>query len=59
MREETNTNRAAKPNINPYLVGILMGFMLFMAFFQTGSDLDAIRILLVGTGVASGLAWMG
>jgi len=40
-QEETNVARKAKPYINPYLAGILLGVVLFAAFFVTGSGLGA------------------
>jgi uncharacterized protein len=37
----TRTERLAKPYINPYLAGILLGLVLFSAFFLTGNGLGA------------------
>jgi hypothetical protein len=31
----------AKPYLNPYLAGTLLGIVLFLAFFITGSGLGA------------------
>lgn len=39
--EKTTTKRVAKAYINPYLGGILLGLVLFAAFFVTGSGLGA------------------
>ena len=39
--EQTTTEKVAKPYINPYLAGILLGLVLFAAFFITGSGLGA------------------
>jgi len=36
-----NTRKTAKPYINPYLAGILLGCVLFLAFFITGTGLGA------------------
>jgi len=45
IQETTNTDvaekKAARAYINPYLAGILLGLVLFMAFFLTGSGLGA------------------
>ena len=38
---QTPKNPDAKPFVNPYLAGIAMGFVLFMAFFLTGNGLGA------------------
>jgi len=38
---ETRTGRIAKPYINPYTAAILLGVVLFLAFFLTGSGLGA------------------
>ena len=38
---ENSAKKAARPYINPYLAGILLGGVLFMAFFLTGSGLGA------------------
>jgi len=38
---ETKTRKAAKDYINPYAAGILLGLVLFAAFFLTGSGLGA------------------
>ena len=37
----TKIERKAKAYINPYLAGILLGLVLFMAFFVTGNGLGA------------------
>ncbi len=39
--EQTKTERVAKAYINPYLAAILLGLVLFMAFFITGNGLGA------------------
>jgi uncharacterized membrane protein YedE/YeeE len=39
--EQTATRREAKAYINPYLAGILLGIVLFLAFFVTGNGLGA------------------
>jgi hypothetical protein len=39
--EGVKVERKAKPYINPYLAGILLGLVLFAAFFVTGSGLGA------------------
>ena len=39
--ESVRTKRVAKAYTNPYLAGILLGLVLFMAFFVTGSGLGA------------------
>jgi len=39
--EGATTRKAAKAYINPYLAGILLGLVLFAAFFVTGSGLGA------------------
>ena len=39
--ERTRTERVAKAYINPYLAAILLGLVLFAAFFLTGSGLGA------------------
>ena len=39
--EKTKSKRVAKAYINPYLAAILLGLVLFMAFFLTGSGLGA------------------
>jgi uncharacterized membrane protein YedE/YeeE len=39
--ERTKTERVAKAYINPYLAAILLGLVLFAAFFLTGSGLGA------------------
>jgi hypothetical protein len=39
--EHTKTERVAKAYTNPYLAAILLGIVLFMAFFITGSGLGA------------------
>jgi uncharacterized membrane protein YedE/YeeE len=39
--EKTKTEKVAKAYINPYLAGILLGLVLFAAFFITGSGLGA------------------
>ena len=39
--EATTTKKEAKAYINPYLAGILLGLVLFAAFFITGSGLGA------------------
>ena len=39
--ERTKTKRVAKAYTNPYLAAILLGIVLFMAFFITGSGLGA------------------
>jgi uncharacterized membrane protein YedE/YeeE len=39
--EKTTTKRVAKAYINPYLGGILLGLVLFSAFFVTGNGLGA------------------
>ena len=39
--ERTKTERVAKAYTNPYLAAILLGIVLFMAFFITGSGLGA------------------
>mgnify|MGYP003573298689 CR=1 FL=1 len=45
IQEETTIEvaekKAARAYINPYLAGILLGVVLFMAFFLTGSGLGA------------------
>lgn len=41
MTQEQVQTREAKPYINPYLGGILLGLVLFAAFFITGSGLGA------------------
>lgn len=41
QEERTRVERQAKAYINPYLAGILLGFVLFTAFFVTGSGLGA------------------
>jgi uncharacterized membrane protein YedE/YeeE len=38
---EAKARKVAKAYINPYLAGILLGLVLFMAFFITGSGLGA------------------
>jgi len=38
---EGKTKKVAKAYINPYLAGILLGLVLFMAFFLTGNGLGA------------------
>jgi len=38
---QTKTKRAARAYINPYLAGILLGVVLFLAFFLTGNGLGA------------------
>ena len=47
----TKSKRVAKDYVNPYWAGILLGFVLFAAFFVTGSGLGASgglnRLLLV------------
>lgn len=37
----TKTKRVARAYINPYLAGILLGVVLFLAFFLTGNGLGA------------------
>ena len=39
--ERTKTARVAKDYINPYLAAILLGIVLFLAFFLTGNGLGA------------------
>jgi hypothetical protein len=34
-------NRAEKPFVHPYLGGVLLGVVLFLAFFLTGNGLGA------------------
>jgi len=41
VKEKVFTRRAAKPYINPYLGGLLLGLVLFTAFFLTGNGLGA------------------
>lgn len=41
VRDSEGTRRGAKDYINPYLAGILLGLVLFAAFFVTGSGLGA------------------
>jgi len=36
-----NADRVAKPYLNPYLAGALLGLVLFLAFFTTGNGLGA------------------
>lgn len=38
---QTKTVRAARPYVHPYLGGILLGIVLFMAFFLSGNGLGA------------------
>lgn len=38
---QTKTKHTARAYINPYLAGILLGVVLFLAFFLTGSGLGA------------------
>lgn len=38
---ETKTKRVPKPYMHPYAAGILLGFVLFAAFFVTGNGLGA------------------
>lgn len=40
-KEVAKTRREAKAYINPYLAGILLGLVLFTAFFVTGNGLGA------------------
>lgn len=40
-QRETKARRVEKPFINPYMGGILLGIVLFLAFFVTGSGLGA------------------
>lgn len=40
-REKTRAARVEKPYANPYLAGILLGLVLFLAFFVTGNGLGA------------------
>lgn len=48
---QTTVVREAKPYVNPYYAGILLGIVLFLAFFITGSGLGASgglnRVLVV------------
>jgi uncharacterized membrane protein YedE/YeeE len=50
MSSSTNADRAAKPFLDPYLAGALLGLVLFLAFFTTGNGLGAsgaiARVLL-------------
>lgn len=41
VKEKVLTKREAKPYINPYLGGLLLGLVLFTAFFITGNGLGA------------------
>jgi uncharacterized membrane protein YedE/YeeE len=41
VEERTKTKRVAKDYINPYLAAILLGLVLFLAFFITGNGLGA------------------
>jgi uncharacterized membrane protein YedE/YeeE len=41
VREAKGTRRVAKDYVNPYTAGILLGLVLFGAFFVTGSGLGA------------------
>jgi hypothetical protein len=41
VKEKVFTRRDAKPYINPYLGGLLLGLVLFTAFFLTGNGLGA------------------
>jgi len=49
--QETASASQAKPYVNPYLAAILLGIVLFLAFFITGSGLGASgglnRVLVV------------
>ncbi len=52
LRAVIGTKREARPYINPYLAGILLGVVLFSSFFLTGNGLGASggmnRILVWG-----------
>jgi uncharacterized membrane protein YedE/YeeE len=41
VQQPAAIRRAAKPYVNPYLGGILLGVVLFLAFFFTGNGLGA------------------
>jgi len=41
IRQLVTTKRAARPYVNPYLAGALLGLVLFTAFFVTGNGLGA------------------
>jgi uncharacterized membrane protein YedE/YeeE len=41
MSEHNSSGAGPKPYINPYLAGTLLGVVLFLAFFITGSGLGA------------------
>lgn len=41
QEQTTVTTRQAKPYVNPYMGGILLGIVLFLSFFITGSGLGA------------------
>ena len=41
MSDRSTSGTGAKPYMNPYLAGTLLGIVLFLAFFITGSGLGA------------------
>ena len=41
MSQASRTDAGPRPYINPYLAGTLLGIVLFLAFFVTGSGLGA------------------
>ena len=51
------STKLARPYVNPYLAGLLLGVVLFLAFFITGQDLGASgaisRVQVAATGLVS------